>query len=955
MPTIFSEGQTIAGRYRITRYLSRGGMGEVYEARDLELGEAIALKTLLPEIAGDEPMIVQFKQEISLSRRVAHPNVCRVFDLARHEATVFLTMEFLSGETLSEKVRRDGRMSAGEALPLLAQMGSALDAAHSAGVIHRDFKPSNVMLVSAAGGLRAVVTDFGLARRTVSSGAPTVTMSKHVIGTVDYMAPEVLTGGVATPASDLYALGLTAYKMVTGSLPFHADTPLAGAVMRLNRTIPSPRVSAPELDLNWERAILRAIETKPARRFARASEFVQALRGEERSGAAVPLLTGRHVAIAAMAVGAILGIWAGWKEFARYSQRLPAAAQDLYQKGSADISAGAYFAATKALAEAARLAPRVSQIHARLAEAWIELDLPEKAGEEMLLARRQDLSDLPKLDRLRIEATDLEITREYQAAAAKFEEMAHAGAADVAVDLGRAFEHAGQPDAAIRSYRSAAEAPEPNPAAWLRLGVLYARQSHRAPSEKAFAEAERLYQLTSNLEGLTEVALQEGIAANSRGELEDGAAHLRKALATAQMAGNVQQEINAKLRLSTNAYMAGDVAETERYAREALDTSRSHQLDVMAIRGLINLGNASNRKQDFARAEQYYREALGLARQGRVGWLTASSLLSLAGLHDQMSDHKQAVEEAREALAFYQTNHYSKESLQSLTVIARAQRDSGDYEGALQSFHSLLDSAEKSQDRLQMALGHESIGAVLLKQTRYPEALEEYSKSLEFASGAEQSGYARVGCANALWRLGRYAEAGEMFQKADAIAEKFARLRVLVVSGRAWMSLSQGRYREALDASKRGLAMDGGRSARLQAEFGDVTGLAMLRGGNKRDGLKKCEEVWSAASADRDLVDWALAGIAVLEARLGGGERDKALQVFAEIEPRLSGFPELEWRALALASGVDASYAGRAQEALLRISDKWGQSVYNVYLARPDVDKLARPILRPAPAARQGR
>src|SRR5580658_4381144 len=181
MQTIFQAGQTVSGRYRIVRYLNRGGMGEVYEARDLELGEAVALKTLLPEIAGDESMIARFKQEIALSRKVAHPNVCRVFDLAWHEGenariTMFLTMEFLPGETLSEKVRRDGPMSTEEALPFIVQMASGLDAAHAAGVIHRDFKPSNVMLVSTAGELRAVVTDFGLARRIVSSASSTATM-----------------------------------------------------------------------------------------------------------------------------------------------------------------------------------------------------------------------------------------------------------------------------------------------------------------------------------------------------------------------------------------------------------------------------------------------------------------------------------------------------------------------------------------------------------------------------------------------------------------------------------------------------------------------------------------------------------------------------------------------------------------------------------------------------------
>ena len=170
---VFTEGHIIAGRYRIVRYLSCGGMGEVYEAEDLhlpEMKEHIALKTLLPAIAADQRMVARFRQEIALSRKVQHPNVCAAFDISRHEAegsppVLFLTMPYLSGETLAAKLHEGGRMQPEEALPLLQQMADALDAAHRACVIHRDFKPSNVMLVSAEGGVRAVVTDFGLARR----------------------------------------------------------------------------------------------------------------------------------------------------------------------------------------------------------------------------------------------------------------------------------------------------------------------------------------------------------------------------------------------------------------------------------------------------------------------------------------------------------------------------------------------------------------------------------------------------------------------------------------------------------------------------------------------------------------------------------------------------------------------------------------------------------------------
>src|SRR5262249_11487442 len=153
--------------------------------------------------------------------------------------------------------------------------------------------------------------------------------------------------------------------------------------------------------------------------------------------------------------------------------------------------------------------------HARLAEAWVSLDLQEKAGQEMLLARRQDLSRLPVLERLRVEGIDLTITREFGAAAAKYAEMARIAPrdGDVAVDLGRAWETSGKPQLAIESYRRAVEGVVSNPAAWLKLAILYSRTGNAANSDDAFAHSEQIYQQTSNLEGLCEIAFQRGVVA----------------------------------------------------------------------------------------------------------------------------------------------------------------------------------------------------------------------------------------------------------------------------------------------------------------------------------------------------------------------------------------------------------------------------------------------------------
>ena len=305
-PHVFSVGEIVSGRFEVTRFLGRGGMGEVYEARDLELGERLALKAIRPEISSSREVSARFRHEIQLARRVTHRNVCRMFDLERHLSpsgsraqgadteVTFLTMELLSGETLAERLRRVGRMTTQEAFPLIRQMADALAAAHEVGVIHRDFKPSNVILVPTGASfgpgdesVRAVVTDFGLATTAAAAFASTpispksaITAPGHMVGTIAYMSPEQLAGGAISPATDVYALGLVIYEMVTGRRPFPDEMPFAGVLKRLLEPPPSPRVQAPELDPSWEGAILRCLAIDPTVRFQSTRELTQALSGE---------------------------------------------------------------------------------------------------------------------------------------------------------------------------------------------------------------------------------------------------------------------------------------------------------------------------------------------------------------------------------------------------------------------------------------------------------------------------------------------------------------------------------------------------------------------------------------------------------------------------------------------------------------------------------------------------
>jgi len=320
-------GAVLAGRYRIDAFLAAGGMGQVYRGHDLELDVPIALKTIRPEIASHPASLRLFKQEVLLARSITHSNVCRIFDLRRDDPTgvVFLTMEFLPGETLMSRIKKGGRFVADDSLPLARQMADALDAAHRAGIIHRDFKSPNVMLVPSNGCdeqnvERAVITDFGLAitlevdddeaaadedvqeprsdvpsevsgpdDRTVELRGPCIPSgrSRPVVGTPAYMAPEQVAGARVGPAADLYAFGVVLFEMSTGQLPFQEATPMDTA--RAHRTSPPPRPGTlASVDESWEKAILRLLSKDPDDRYATADEAVLALEGRENGTATVP-------------------------------------------------------------------------------------------------------------------------------------------------------------------------------------------------------------------------------------------------------------------------------------------------------------------------------------------------------------------------------------------------------------------------------------------------------------------------------------------------------------------------------------------------------------------------------------------------------------------------------------------------------------------------------------------
>lgn len=297
IPTV-AVGDVLCNRFRIVRQLAEGGMGQVFEAFDTELAVRIALKVIRPELAASPEAIARFRQEVRLARTITHPGVCRTFDLDRDKLpqgeVIFLTMEFLPGETLAGRLQRDGGVPLDEALAHAHQIAGALEAAHTLGIVHRDMKPANIMLVPAESGTgpaRTVITDFGLARLDPLSldrlaeeqdGRSSLSHTGRPMGTLGYMAPEQLEGSPVSPATDIYAFALILYEMATGERLFKSVNLLTGIAQRLKESAPSVTRQAPHLPPNWLAAISAGLRLDPADRPASALDLLEILEGKRK-------------------------------------------------------------------------------------------------------------------------------------------------------------------------------------------------------------------------------------------------------------------------------------------------------------------------------------------------------------------------------------------------------------------------------------------------------------------------------------------------------------------------------------------------------------------------------------------------------------------------------------------------------------------------------------------------
>lgn len=269
-----SAGDEFAG-YRIERGLGRGGMGVLYLAVEPGLERHVALKLIAPEAAADEVFARRFAEESRIAASIEHPNVVPIYAAGEEDGIPFIAMRYVSGSDLGRRLTREGGLEAPHAAALIAQVGNGLDAIHAAGLVHRDVKPANVLLSETGGGIdHAYITDFGVARNVATESG--LTQTGRFVGTLDYVAPEQISGGAVDARADVYALGCLLFKLLTGDVPYPRDGEAARLYAHLNDPPPAPSLQATAVPMALDDVAIRAMSKAPEDRYPSAGDLGRA-------------------------------------------------------------------------------------------------------------------------------------------------------------------------------------------------------------------------------------------------------------------------------------------------------------------------------------------------------------------------------------------------------------------------------------------------------------------------------------------------------------------------------------------------------------------------------------------------------------------------------------------------------------------------------------------------------
>ncbi|MGD2113860.1 MAG: protein kinase [Acidobacteriota bacterium] len=841
----------VAGRFRIAGLLGRGGGGQIYSAHDLLLGRRIALKAIHPELAGRSGRFERLRSEVLAAREVTHPNVCRIYDLFRHRsrdaagATVeipVMAMELLEGETLAHRIRRDGPMAPEVAAPVARQLAAGLAAAHGAGVLHLDFKSSNIVLTPSSGGLRAVIADFGLAR-SISQVAAADSRGR---GTPGYMAPEQRLGGPVSPATDTFALGCVLHEMLTG------DLPVPGEPIRGTGRVPLP----------WRRILASCLAEDPAERPSDGAELAGALD-------TLPLAAdrgfcsrtvARHLRLAWLIL-LLLSVGSAGPPTAEGPPRGPATGEDAiapaarqrYLEGLRALQHLDPVAARRALEAVVEEEPAHVPARLALSEAWSALGRPKRARAEAL--RAAELAEDPDRPlRLRIEARSLEAQDRFADAAERYRSL-HALEPDRLghlVRLVNAQIASGQAEQAQRVLESYSTAVTDERDLGL-LAILEARIARELyDAERQLDAARRAAALAERREQpgiLAEARWLEGLALRTLGRGDQGLGALAEALEITTRLGDSRrrldvltwfaslhcevrgevdrcmEEYDAALTLARELEDSGaearvlinsgadllhqgrlNLAEERFHGAGALFRELGADADLAKIEG--NLALVHLLRNDFRAAEAAFERALDLRRRVGPPQALATLLNNLGALYGRRGEHRRARDAWEESADLSERQSAPLMATLASMNLTKLSLLEGDVEAAERRLERdvepRLDAIDTPSVTGQAALVRSEIALI---RDREDEALAAANEALGVFEQIEHRGLAaraRADVAGIHNRYGRFAEAEEMARAAirDLAADEFRSAEIPGLYQLVHALASQGRLQEARQSAR---------------------------------------------------------------------------------------------------------------------------------------------------------
>jgi tetratricopeptide (TPR) repeat protein len=962
-----ANGEVVAKRYRIIALIGRGGMGEVYRAEDQFTGEAVALKTLRIDLAGNQSLVKRFQQEFELARRVTHENVCRIHDVGIHHfkeagrpPILYFTMELLNGETLSARIRREGALSRSEAFPIAIQITEGLQAAHRAGVVHADLKSGNIILVPVKGGDKAVITDFGLARRVVGLPPTDETRTMPEVaprdGTFPYMSPEQLRGESLTAASDIYSFGIVLFEMATGQRPFDDRDLIRSAMQRVSGQGRSVRSLVPNVDWRWEGVIDRCLEKEPEARFRSAGDVANWLRGKWWMPAYwTPREWVRTSVTAAIALALGVGLW-----LVTHRPYQPTrAALYWYQKGVDALHSMTYEAARKRFEQAVSADPKFALALASLARAYDELDYTDFAKDSMLravgLAQQTRLSGS---DERRLSALEFMVSHNYDKAAPVVRKIENAASEQerpaAVLESGWLAQLRNDTDAAAAAYERAVKLDPRYAAAKLRLGYILGRRGGRDElALQAYTEAESLYSASSDYEGVAETQIQRASLLNRRSRSADAVPVIEHALELTRNVGNRYQEIQLEGMLSVAARNQGDSQRAIKLAQESIDAAIAERMDNLAVSGLFDLGNAYIVRGDPVSAEPVLRRAITLAQRGGVRRFEARAQFSLASLAEQTHRPEDAREFATAALGFFRPVGFSREVIQLSGILGGARYQLGDYDEGVRVLNEVLPRAVQLRDSRLEAQVRERLGDNLRGQGDWPASLAQYEQAANLFGATNPGQSVQLKHTQLYFRLNRRQDAQRSLSEVQQFLRKTPNqeLQYKLNALQAEMAYADGHFGQALAATGPVHALAAS-DWETEQEWKLIRAWTFIRTGQIPQGTDLARSVIAEMERSKSAGDAAYARLATAEALLGGGSSGPALQWARD---SLEFFEQRHiWESLVRAQLVaaqatnDSAEANRhvvsARAAFDQLKKIWPASALASYRYRPDFQRLIRGI-----------